>query len=219
MRLRSILKTSLKNTNMNFSRILLAGGCFAFLAACSKDPNDPGLEYAPQMAHAIAFEPFSQVTDTSSEFYNTINVNPGGQNLRMPASGTIARKHYSGMKKGELASNIYEYGTNANNLDEAAAKLVNPIASSPEVLEEGKVLYERYCKACHGDGGLGDGKVADQYKGVANLVAKAKVVTDGHIYHVITHGKGRMWPHGSQVNPDERWKIVHYVKSLGNAAQ
>jgi mono/diheme cytochrome c family protein len=204
---------------MNFSRILLAAGSLAILAGCSKDPNDPGLEYAPQMAHAIAYEPFSQVLDTGSEFYNTIKVNSGGQNLRLPAAGTIARKHYSGMKKGELASNIYEYGTNPNNLEEAASKLVNPIVSSPAVLEEGKVLYERYCKACHGEGGLGDGKVADQYKGVANLVARGRLVTDGHIYHVITHGKGRMWPHGSQVNPDERWKIVHYVKSLGNAAQ
>jgi hypothetical protein len=79
---------------MNFSRILLAGGCLAIMVSCSKDPNDPGLEYAPQMAHAIAFEPYSQVLDTNSEFYNTINVNPGGQNLRLPASGTIARKQY-----------------------------------------------------------------------------------------------------------------------------
>jgi mono/diheme cytochrome c family protein len=204
---------------MKFSTLVCASACLTLLAACSKDPNDPGLEYAPQMAHAIAFEPFSQVTDTSSEFYNTINVNPGGQNLRLPAPGTIARKQYSGMKKGELAPEIYEYGTSENNLDAAAASLKNPLDSSAQVIEDGKVLYDRYCKACHGEGGLGDGKVADQYKGVANLVAKAKVVSHGHIYHVITHGKGRMWPHGSQVNPDERWKIVHFVKSLANTPQ
>ncbi len=204
---------------MNLSRILLATGSLAILAGCGKDPNDPGLEYAPQMAHAIAFEPFSQVADTSSEFFNTIKVNTGGQNMRKPASGTIARKQYSGMKKGELAKEIYQYGIPADSLDYAAKTLINPIALSPVTLEEGKALYERFCKACHGAGGLGDGKVADQYKGVANLVAKAKVVSEGHIFHVITHGKGRMWPHGSQVNPDERWKIVHYVKSLGTTPQ
>lgn len=204
---------------MKFSTLVCAGACLTLLAACSKDPNDPGLEYAPQMAHAIAFEPFSQVIDTGSEFYNTINVNPGGQNLRLPAPGTIARKQYAGMKKGDLASEIYEYGTSENNLEAAAASLKNPIDSSAQVIEDGKVLYGRYCKACHGEGGLGDGKVADQYKGVANLVAKAKMVSHGHIYHVITHGKGRMWPHGSQVNPDERWKIVHFVKSLANTPQ
>ena len=107
----------------------------------------------------------------------------------------------------------------ADSLDYAAKVLINPIPLSPGVVEEGKVLYGRYCQACHGEGGLGDGKVADQYKGVANLVAKSKTVSEGHIFHVITYGVRRMWPHGSQVNPDERWKIVHYVKSLGNTPQ
>jgi len=200
-----------------YSILVLTGT--SLLIGCSKDPNDPGLEYAPQMYHAIAFEPFSQVTDTNSEFYNTINVNSGGQNLRLPASGTIARKHYSGMTKGELAKDIYQYNIPADSLDYAAKVLINPIPLSPGVVEEGKVLYGRYCQACHGEGGLGDGKVADQYKGVANLVAKSKTVTEGHIFHVITYGVRRMWPHGSQVNPDERWKIVHYVKSLGNSPQ
>ncbi|HPI11109.1 MAG TPA: cytochrome c [Catalimonadaceae bacterium] len=200
-----------------YSILVLAGTSLLF--GCSTDPNDPGLEYAPQMAHAIAFEPFSQVTDTNSEFYNTINVNPGGQNLRRPAAGTIARKHYSGMTKGDLAKDIYQYNIPADSLDYAAKVLTNPIPLSPGVVEEGKVLYGRYCQACHGEGGLGDGKVADQYKGVANLVAKSKTISDGHIYHVITYGVRRMWPHGSQVNPDERWKIVHYVKSLGNTPQ
>lgn len=201
-----------------FNKSLLA---FAVITqfSCTKDPNNQGLEFAPQMYHSIAFEPYTQVTDTSSEFYNTINVNPALSNQRKPADGTIPRKHYSGLKKGELAKDIFAYDLGADDLELAAANLVNPIALSPAVVEEGKVLYVRYCQACHGEGGLGDGKVADQYKGVANLVAKAKVVSDGHIYHVITHGKGRMWPHGSQVNPDERWKIVHFVKSLGNSPQ
>jgi mono/diheme cytochrome c family protein len=204
---------------MKLFSFLFVSALTGIFFSCSKNPNDPGLEYAPQMAHAIAFEPYSQVLDTNSEFFNTIQVNPNGQNLRMPAPNTISRKHYTGMKKGDLAKEIFQYNIPADSLDYAARVLVNPISLSPQVVEEGKVLYSRYCQACHGEGGAGDGKVADQYKGVANLVAKAKVVTEGHIYHVITHGKGRMWPHGSQVNPDERWKIVHFVKSLGNAAQ
>jgi mono/diheme cytochrome c family protein len=204
---------------MNFIRIAFVIGGIGLMSACSHDPNDPGLEYAPQMGHSIAFEPFTQVTDKTSEFYNTIDVNPNGQNQRKPAEGTIARKHYSGLKKGELAKEIFAYNIPADSLDYAAKVLKNPLDTSDLVLAEGKVLYGRYCQSCHGEGGLGDGKVADQYKGVANLVAKSKVVSEGHIYHVITHGKGRMWPHGSQVNPDERWKIVRFVKSLATAGQ
>jgi mono/diheme cytochrome c family protein len=171
------------------------------------------------MYHAIAFEPYSQVIDTSSEFYNTINVNPNGLNQRLPATGTIPRKQYSGLKKGDLAKEIFAYEMTPEGLDQAAATLTNPIPLSPQAIEDGKALYTRYCQACHGAGGEGDGKVADQYKGVANLVTKSKAVTEGHIYHVITYGKGRMWPHGSQVNPDERWKIVHFVKTLGSTPQ
>ena len=36
----------------------------------------------------------------------------------------------------------------------------------------------------------------------------------GHIFNVITNGKGRMMPHGTQVNPEERWKIALYVKNV-----
>src|SRR5690606_32359045 len=89
----------------------------------------------------------------------------------------------------------------------------NPVRSTPQVLEEGQVLYTRMCSPCHGDGGAGDGLVAPKFKGVANLnsgAIKAKPV--GHIYQVITKGKGRMMPHNTQVNPEERWKIAMYVK-------
>ncbi len=84
-----------------------------------------------------------------------------------------------------------------------------------KTLEEGKVLYGRYCQHCHGEGGKGDGLVGKMYKGVPSYSADAyKTMNDGHIFHVITNGKGRMWPHGSQVTPEERWKIVHYVHKL-----
>jgi len=68
---------------------------------------------------------------------------------------------------------------------------------------------------CHGAKGAGDGKVADKYPGVANLTGDAyKKITEGHIFHVITYGKGLMGSHGSQVNEEERWKIAKYVKQL-----
>jgi hypothetical protein len=41
-----------------------------------------------------------------------------------------------------------------------------------------------------------------------------KNVTEGHIFHVITYGKGLMGSHGSQVSEEDRWKIAKYVKEL-----
>ncbi|MFN9501307.1 MAG: c-type cytochrome, partial [Chryseotalea sp.] len=41
-----------------------------------------------------------------------------------------------------------------------------------------------------------------------------KNITEGHIFHVITHGKGLMWAHGSQISPEDRWTFAKYVKAL-----
>ena len=94
------------------------------------------------MYHSIAFEPYSQVTDTSSEFYNSINVNPGGQNQRLPAKGTIKRKFYSGMKRGELANEIYQYDIPADSIAIAARVLINPLPLSPKTVDDHPQAYE-----------------------------------------------------------------------------
>jgi len=36
----------------------------------------------------------------------------------------------------------------------------------------------------------------------------------GYIFAVATHGKGRMPPYSAQLNPDERWAVVAYVRAL-----
>ena len=62
---------------------------------------------------------------------------------------------------------------------------------------------------------MGDGLVGIAYKGVTAYNSRAvKNKSEGEIFHVITHGKGRMWAHGSQVSIENRWKIVKYVQTL-----
>ena len=57
--------------------------------------------------------------------------------------------------------------------------------------------------------------VGIKFKGMPNYTAGAdKTMNDGHIYHVIQWGRNRMMPHGSIVNPEERWKIAMYVRVL-----
>ena len=41
-------------------------------------------------------------------------------------------------------------------------------------------------------------------------------LTDGKIFHTITYGVNLMGSHASQVNPEERWKIVMYVHQLAH---
>ena len=97
----------------------------------------------------------------------------------------------------------------------AARVLKNPLDSTAAIVGEGKVLYEMYCDHCHGATGAGDGKVSDKFAGVPNYKSDALLnITEGHIFHVITHGKGLMQAHGSQVSQEDRWKIAKYVKTL-----
>jgi mono/diheme cytochrome c family protein len=189
------------------------------LTACGAGGNDQGTEYAPNMYHSVAYEPYSQVTDPDAgrwltsidypdghaEFFNTNLLNPNGMNMRTPPANTVARN-----KQGWLPYRIPK-----DSLELAARKMINPLDSTEQVLADGKILYETYCEHCHGAKGAGDGKVADKYAGVANLKGDAiKNVSEGHIFHVITHGKGLMWAHGSQISEEDRWKIAKYVKVL-----
>ena len=205
--------------NRNLLTTLALGGA-ALLTGCAKDPNSTGTEYAPQMYHSIAYEPYSQIVDTTTEEYNSNPYNPHHMNMRKPAPNTIARKQWAGTPRTVLASDIMEYNIpSPDSIDWSARNLKCPLPASEKVLVEGEALYLQFCSACHGKNGKADGKVAEQYKGVpAYNVGRVATVNEGHIYHTITYGKGRMWPHGTQVNPDQRWKIVRYVQTLQKQA-
>ena len=182
-----------------FTAALLAVAGTA-LVSCSGAGDGRGTEYAPDMYTSPAVEPLRQTEA------NAFNFREGGTNLRYPVAGTIAR--------GKMA---YYTHFSKDSLAEAAAALKNPLPMTEQNLAEGKVLYMRFCQPCHGDTGKGDGLVGQKYKGVANFQAgNVKGASQGHIFHVITHGKGRMYPHGSQVNPEERWKIALFVATLQN---
>lgn len=179
------------------------------LTSCGNDPNSPGKEFAPNMYRSVGYEPFRQ------EEANPIN--PQGLNMRLPVNGTVARPNYT-TRFGEgdsVAVDLMIYNIPADSIAISSKVLKNPLPNSEKVVAEGQVLYERYCQHCHGATGEGDGPVGVAYKGVPNYTSEAMAaLSEGHIFHVITNGKGRMWPHGSQVNPEERWKIVRYVQKL-----
>lgn len=179
------------------------------ISSCSRDPKNPGLEFAPNMYLSVGYEPYRQVEANP--------INPMGLNMRKPVDGTVSRRNYdTKFGSGDSAKvDIMVYNIPKDSISIAERTLKNPVPLNDKTLADGKVLYERYCQHCHGEGGAGDGTVGKVFKGVPNYQADAyKTLNDGHIFHVITHGKGRMWPHGSQLDPEERWKVVHYVHQL-----
>ena len=199
---------------INISIALILG---VILAACGANGDRPGYEYAPQMYHSVPYEGLSQVTDQSAgqmisnredgkgEFFNSNPHNPSSMNMRQPPENTVSRNRY-----GLIPIDIPK-----DSLALAERTLKSPLPDSDEVLADGKALYDRFCSHCHGATGAGDGLVGEVYLGVTPYNSAAvKDKQEGHIYHVITHGKGRMLSHASQLEPMERWKIVRYVQTL-----
>ncbi|MEQ8361678.1 MAG: c-type cytochrome [Cyclobacteriaceae bacterium] len=206
--------------------VLIAIAGAALLAGCTASGDNPGREYAANMYHSVAYEPLTQITDESAgtwvnslnngrgEYFNSNKYNPNNMNMRAPAPHTVKRN-----KNGWLP---YRIGKDSL---EYAATIKNPLDSTAAMIAEGKALYTVYCNHCHGAKGEGDGKVATGVSidgvdkglvgGVANLKGDAYVnITEGHIFHVITWGRNLMLPHGSQIEPEARWKIAKYVKTL-----
>ncbi len=188
------------------------------LAGCSASGDNQGVEYAPNMYHSVAYEPLTQVVDEDAgrwltsieypddhaEFFNSNKLNPNRMNMRIPPANTVNRNKFGWLP----------YRLEKDSLTQAA-KIKNPLDSTAAILANGRALYDMYCDHCHGAKGAGDGKVAEKYAGVPNYKSDALLgMTEGHIFHVITHGKGLMWAHGSQLHPDERWAIAKYVKTL-----
>jgi mono/diheme cytochrome c family protein len=198
----------------NFIYLILTGLVFS---ACSAEGDFRGLEYAPQMYHSTPYEPLSQITDTEEgawlssledgvgEFYNSNPNNPHGMTMRLPAANTVRRN----------PGDFLPYRIPADSIELAAQVLENPLDSTDAVLEEGQALYTQYCYPCHGGAGQGDGPVGKVYKGVpAYNKGRYVDMTEGHIFHTITWGRGRMNAHGSQIDVADRWKIVRYVQTL-----
>ncbi len=201
------------------SSLLVGFSVAAVLASCGASGDNQGVEYAPNMYHSVAYEPYSQIVDEDAgrwltsidypdghaEFFNSNKFNPFRMNMRETPPNTVSRN-----KHGWLP-----YRLEKDSLAMASVLMKNPLDSTAAVVADGKILYDMYCDHCHGPKGEGNGKVSEKYNGVPNYKSDAlKSVSEGHIFHVITHGKGLMWAHGSQISPEDRWKISKYVKTL-----
>lgn len=211
--------------NLTFVAIL-AGS--AALTSCGAGGEDQGLEYAPNMYHSVPYEPLSQIVDEEAgsaaewlgansdghgEYYNSNPLNPNRMTMRTPPANTVPRND----------GGFLPYRIHKDSLAYAARVLENPLKGDREALiADGKILYGRFCQHCHGAKGEGDGTVAGTedkvvFAGIANLKGAAyQNITEGHIFHVISKGKGLMGSHESQISQEERWKIAMYVKKLQN---
>jgi cbb3-type cytochrome c oxidase subunit III len=99
-----------------------------------------------------------------------------------------------------------------------AQKLKNPEQPNAESIEAGKKLYQRYCAACHGPNGKGDGGLALSGGEPSDLTDDVWDYgpTDGEIFVVIRDGvSADMLSYKERLTEKQIWQIVNYIRSIG----
>ncbi len=165
-----------------------------FLSACDKDRNHPGYSYYPDMVDSRAFESYS----SNPNFADS-------STARLPVVGTIPR-------------GIMPFNFEKTLEDRALAGQIffNPDKMKLKDVKEGKKLYKIFCYNCHGLKGNGMGYLftSDRftYQPASLISDKMMNAARGEFFHVVTLGYGVMGAHGSQISPEDRWKIIEYIK-------
>jgi len=91
-----------------------------------------------------------------------------------------------------------------------------PIPLSREVLERGRERFEIYCAVCHDRTGSGRGMVVQRgFPPPPSFHSdRLRQAPIGHFFDVITHGYGAMYPYAARVEPQDRWAIAAYIRTL-----
>jgi mono/diheme cytochrome c family protein len=99
-----------------------------------------------------------------------------------------------------------------------AAKIKNPVSSTPESIATGQQVYRRNCAVCHGTTGEG-GSGSDISAPAPDLTDSEwkRGSTDGEIFYVIKNGVPpdlNMEPWGDRIKDDDIWSVVNYIRSI-----
>ena len=95
-------------------------------------------------------------------------------------------------------------------------KLKNPLLLGPASIQRGKEGYANYCIMCHGLKGDGNGTVGQSFAPLPTDLRRAQVQnqSDGRLFYTLTFGLKRHPSLGFMLTEEERWAIIHYVRSL-----
>jgi len=100
---------------------------------------------------------------------------------------------------------------------EKYTKMKNPAKSDDATKKDGKTMWDKHCKSCHGSKGLGDGSKAAGLKTSAGdfSTAEFQKQVDGDMYYKSFIGRDEM-PNFEKKITDEadRWAVVIYMKTM-----
>lgn len=103
------------------------------------------------------------------------------------------------------------------NVPESARKMKNPIRATAASIQKGKRLFAEHCAMCHGDGGKGDGPMAEALETKpSDLTDRARMASqsDGELFWKISKGNPPMPDFEKTLSKEEIWHLVNYLRAL-----
>ncbi len=122
----------------------------------------------------------------------------------------------------------YYYADTPEERLRATAEIIsNPFPITDAGLAKGKELYTIFCGICHGEKGDGLGylvREANPATGDAGgkypaapanfLNEELSAASNGRYYHSIMYGLNVMGAYKDKLSYEERWQVIHYIRSL-----
>ena len=127
-----------------------------------------------------------------------------GRASRPILAGTVAR--------GQLREDEHLY-TGKSGKDPVSTF---PFPITEKVLKRGQERYNIYCSPCHDRIGTGLGMVVRRglRQPPSYHIDRLREAPVGYFYDVITNGFGAMSDYSAQIEPEDRWAIVAYIRVL-----
>ncbi len=95
---------------------------------------------------------------------------------------------------------------------------VFPVQIDKAALERGRERFQIFCTACHGATGEGDGMIVrrgfQKPPSFYDDRLQENTTPASHFFDVITNGWGAMPDYAAQIPPEDRWKIIAYLRAL-----
>jgi hypothetical protein len=127
-----------------------------------------------------------------------------GRSARPEIPGTVARGHL------RTDEQLYTGKSNGVPVDSF------PFPISRADLDRGRVRYNIYCTPCHDYTGSGRGMIVQRgFPAPPSYhLDRLRNAPVGHFFDVITNGFGTMHSYAARVEPQDRWRIIGYIRAL-----
>ena len=142
------------------------------------------------------------------EYYETSEFWADGRAMRTPPDNTVPRERLVG-----------DPGLTTGRVNgQFVSALPRQLKVDRTLLEEGQKKYNIVCAQCHGRLGDGNSVVAENMAlCLPPSLQQIANKPDGHFYVAITEGYGVMPSFAGELNIQERWAVVAYVRALQHA--